>query len=234
MQAQSQFVKALVDGGQWTKLGYLLVPAIHSNDNNEALINWINPSEVGSIEGTVTFTPYQGFTGNGIDGYIKSGHNPRTAGVMKKNDASLGFYRRNDNAAVAGTYPCSIGADSLGYTTLYIRSEYDNGKTGSNVLGAVPAYFSEPNGNMGMYISSRTASNETKIYFNKTLKGTSTVTNSGDPANVELYILAYNKNGTAEAGTFSPDQCSLAFAGSKLIQDDVDTIVDAFNAFFLT
>ena len=60
-------LKTLVNGGVLSELEYYNIKLTHTNDNQEAQINWVTPLSKNTKTGTLTFNPFCGFKGNGTD-----------------------------------------------------------------------------------------------------------------------------------------------------------------------
>ena len=84
--------------GSWDLADRVYNMAVHTNANDEALIDWKDPTNVGKkliLHGTLTFTAYEGFQGDGTSGYLEVPYNPTIDGVnYQLNSASIRLYNR--------------------------------------------------------------------------------------------------------------------------------------------
>ncbi len=177
-----------------------------------------------------TFTPYEGWAGDGISSYIDTNYNPATEGSKYTlNNCSLGIYSRTDSA---GTY-CDIGSrtDTTNYTGLFSRlatgivAHRIHNVATISVNGTVAD-------SLGMNIVTRNAAAQTGLfgYKNKVqLSNSPGVGNTTSIPNGNFYISARNLVGTG-AETLSPRQYALAFAGNHRAQESVNYLYDRFQA----
>jgi len=222
--AQDLFVRTVVASGVWAKLDVFYNYAQTTNAGGEALINWPNP---GTFDATAynapAFVALEGFTGAATK-YIDCNWSPYSNGEnFTQNSASIGVYVRTDET---GSY-VEMGAGDAGATkrvTLDVRytSTYYidlNSATVSSVSNAAAP---------GMYIASRTAVSTGAGYKNKAAVITIANASTGLTAN-NLYVLAYNNNGSQQYNTLR--QVSMAYAGGGMTQADINSLTNAFEVY---
>jgi hypothetical protein len=153
-------IKGLKDDGVWAKLDALWVFACHTNNDSEAMLNWIKTKHQASVFGTGnTFTIDRGIlTGSGTTNYIVLNFNPLSDGVrFQQNSANIFIYSRTNSAS--GGYDFG-GRDSGSTYWLTLASRFSDNKlylrlncaTGSQVniavtnsLGTIGANRSDAN-----------------------------------------------------------------------------------------
>ena len=217
------YVESGVADGWWAKEDVEYVYAAHTNDNGEALINWINP---GTFDATAfnapAFTANEGFLGNGTTQYTNTGGwIPSVNGVnYLQDDASQIIYIRTNISHAswhgtgenADTKDCMISPKNG--ASGYIRTNDGTSVGGVNADG------------LGMYVNTRTASNVKKLYKNKVAIINASTISIGAPTH-SPYCLAYNDDDSA-AG-FRTDQVSMYAFGGGFTQTDVNNKTDAFE-----
>lgn len=98
--AQKARINALITGlkedGLWVLLDYLMLFSKQEAQQN-ALINAKNPAQVATVVGAMSFSPANGFTGNGTSSYLTTTFNPFPGDkLFKQNDAHMGVWCNND------------------------------------------------------------------------------------------------------------------------------------------
>lgn len=221
-------VKGLIDDGIWAKLDCLYLTAAH--EANSSLLNWINP---GTHDLTVVnllaaqFTVDRGWTGNGVNGYLRTNYIPSIDGInLTLNSTSIGAYCRLniiENTTAIGArddtpisnylslLPSIVGGD------LYISN---NDGTWGIVANA---------DSRGFYINSRIAANVRNCYRNKA-NIISDVQASVRIMDKELFVLARNDNGTGVT-YFSTNQIAAAFIGGGMTQTNANNFTDRLELF---
>ena len=191
-----------------------------------SLRNIVKNAHHGTLINNPTWVQYEGITGSGAPSYAKSGYNPAIDKVaLSLNSASIGIYVRTvgttENKILMG---CSDATNGLFYSPAGAAGgeEAYRCNTSSTVTGSVMSEYG------GMYILSRTASNLTKSYRNKTAGLTSILASSAIP-NLEMYSCCRNSSG-APVGA-SNNQIAFEFAGRGLSQSDVDVITHAIEGY---
>lgn len=201
-------VETLVDGGVWDSLDIFPFFAVHTNDDGEALIDWIHPDSTLTAVNSPTFTPYEGFTGDGSTSYINTNWNPSTdAQNYTLNDGLVTAYLRLN---IQSEY--NIGSDDgtnridikLRNTSNQYWARINTGGYSNLAINAV--------GN-GLALAMRTANNLTSGYLNTTLKGTTSDASTEIPNLVIIILGVKRSTGTAYYG---PQQISCAGMGASL------------------
>lgn len=84
----NRFIKALVDGSQWSLFDRAVVYGVHSQ---LAIMNWVNTSFTPTLVNSPTFTADRGITGNATSQYINTNYNTSTQAVQyTQNNCSWG------------------------------------------------------------------------------------------------------------------------------------------------
>lgn len=215
---QARMVKTLVDSGVWDKLD---VFQYYENGN---LINWIAPGTYDATLHGNTLPAYVsnvGFQGNPTElAYIDTGYNPATVGN-------------------------NYGQDSACYGT-YVDASFNDGRWGSHAIhrcyttvassggdayvninqsttgGGVP----NPNNTGGVVITNRSAADAYKMIVDGITVVSQTVASSGI-ANINMFLLAYNNNGTP--ANFDTRTVSCFFAGAGLSDDEIQYLTSAIK-----
>lgn len=200
----------------------LYVLAAQYADN--AIKNWASPGTYDlTAHGSPTFTSNQGYAGDGSAAYFDTGWQPGTNAVkFTRNSGSVGGYNRTSRAAADKML---LGCGTAAAT----KSIKINPNFGSNYYFNVNASTNQDVSNttsQGMFIGSRTASSTTVPYINGSA-GSTDGTASVATAAVNLLLLAYNNNGTAQE--FSSDQIAIAFAASGMTGTQAAAVSTAFN-----
>jgi len=223
-EEQNTMVSSLVSAGVWAELDALYIFAVHTNDDSEALINWVNPGiNDATIGVSPTFTAYEGFQGNGTTQYINLNFNPTTDGSnFTINDCSFYNYIRNnvkEDTYDFGGYDGSNRAMFRAYGStdqVFIGINTTTGRTASNT------------DSRGFFYSERTASNSMEFFRNDSSLGTDSTASSGRP-NVDLYACAQNNNGSP--GNFSTRQISVIGFGGALTSGQQTTLMNAIETY---
>lgn len=204
----NQFVLDLKSAGIWSLLDVLWVPAI---DNvNLAKLNWKSPSNFQLVGGVTAgafppFTANQGFIGNNND-YIKTGWIPSTHGVN---------YTQNDASIISGTLAettaldMSTGALDSGnvHYSVIIPRLTNTAFTRINSSTSATAAQSVQASSIHFYHGQRTSSTALKLFIDGSEVSSVSSTSDGVPT-VQVYIEAYNNNGTV---------AGLSVAGSSIV-----------------
>ena len=161
-----------------------------------------------------TFTPYEGWAGDGISSYIDTNYNPATeADNYKLNDASMMFYSR----AAGGT-----NRDMGNSLTNRIQAIYSGNSCyyQLNGNGASTTVIAD---SLGMFIcAGNDGSNKTYYYKNKTPIHSRTAAQTAIPSgNITLLKVAVS---------YTTRQQAFAACGKYLTQTSVNHITDRFEA----
>ena len=203
----NQFFQDLIDAGISSKLDRLWIFAGPSE--GVCLVPLINPSSTpAGNSSSTTFTPYQGYTGNGVNSYINCNFNLSTQGVQYTlNSASMGIYLRvqasvsSDQCVIAAQSGSSYSFIQPRYTGNYLRSQLN-----SNVFPAPPSNTLTT----GLISVSRANSPNTTHWRNGSLLGSISAPVTSVPNSITTIL-------TRLGSDFSTNQASLAFIGSGSI-----------------
>lgn len=219
-------VCGLVTDGIFAKLDMLHIYA--AINNTTALLNLISSSFTGIEHGTLTFTAFTGYTGNGSTGYIDSQFKASTASSPKftQDSASIGTYIRTSRTMQDNS--SSIGEIGSGFTL--IRPNQSGGIGGARFGVDVGTVTIVANGNaQGFLVASRTGASITNLYRNSS--GTpisSPVTASSYLSNQFIFIGADNSGGPE---AFSTDQIAAAIIGGGLSSTDFTNLSSRINTY---
>jgi len=163
-----------------------------------------------------TFTPYEGFAGDGISMYIGTNYNPASDTIKYTlNDAAFGAYTRVLSTISSGT----IFSYSPGK---YLRLNTINSAAGDRVyINADYVTIALVNA-AGMWITGRTSSENISYMINKSYS-TNTKTSVGLPDAEVTIFKGYT-------GAYTDGQLSFLFIGKSLTQANMETITDIFEA----
>ena len=209
---QNQLIVDLKAGGIWSKLDTFAVFAT-DGDEDFALIDWIRLTQYTAVN-SPTFTPNQGFQGDGVSSSIDTNFNPFINGVnYTLNNASFGYYMRLYDTAPSPfefTIRCSTNA-YIRYTnmrkTINSTTRFDGGVS----VGA----------NNQFAALTRTSSSNMELYLNGAQVESMTLTANILP----------NDNYTTLALTDS--QLSMVYTGGNLTTEQSD-FYTAFYTNYLT
>lgn len=223
-------IKALKDGGVWSKLDALYLTA--AADAQAARRNWVQDAFNLTAVNSPTFTADRGYAGNGSSSYLRTGFNPTTAPSPKfaQNSAHVSLADRTSRAAASRV---EMGAINAGPTIFMaqIATRFTGGTALARITGSVtgiPAFASTESS--GRFVVSRTGATAMEAYRNAASIGTS-ANASASLLNLEIYLGALNSNGSPLL--YSTDQIAQAGVGSALSGAEVATL-DAAIAAYLT
>lgn len=189
--AENWLAKEWVRLDLWQYTDHFLLLGSHTNDDFEALINWMNPGtlDASNINDPV-HTPKQGLQYNGTDSYTDTNMNPSVNGVnYTQNSASQIIYIRTDIKTFSrhGIY----GSADLKDCYIWPCRDLDpvfRAYISTNNNASI--YNNNSNGS-GLYINTRTAAAINKLYRNGTAIINGTAASTGVPAH-NFYIGCYN------------------------------------------
>jgi hypothetical protein len=219
-EAQAIMVESLVNSGVWSKLDIFYLFAQYSNDDGEALTNWINPGTYDCTEvdngGSLIFTSLQGLKGDG-SAYLRTNWNPNTNGDnYTQNSACMGVYARALDLS-DWDMGCSSGGDNTSFVSLQNGALYYRIYVNSNYK----TISIDPR-EAGLKVHDRADANNLYGYINGIKYTPVTLASAGIP-DAECYIFCINNAG---AVGFSTRELSCAFAGASLTQSEH---TDLFN-----
>ncbi|NMC75857.1 MAG: SGNH/GDSL hydrolase family protein [Candidatus Methanofastidiosa archaeon] len=221
-QLYNTFVKTLVDGGVWTKLEYLNIKTAHTNQNGEAQINWITPTIKNTINGTMTFNAFSGFTGS-TNGYIATGIIPSTSTKLLQNSTCYFFYKNKIGAAgksdggTIGVNGHMLNASTHLTEGILTYNRVNNISTSADSAGVTTF--------TGLWILNRTDSSKFDIWHGKTKVITKNKASTGRPDR-EFYEFVLND---ATLTGFSNAEYSLHGLGSGLTDAEITILSDAVD-----
>ena len=229
---QNTLVKGLVDGGYWTnRMDLFYVFANHSNTNNEAYLNWVNPT--GSFNCTApvaapTWTQYVGIQGNASSQYLNTGYTPSSSATnMTQDSATLGIYVLDDTSSTT-MYPVGCSHDEPSLHRFAINPEYGGNapryfiNTGTQIAGTLTTASN------GLHLASRTASDAVEAYFRGSSVGSNTAASVGRPAQA-LLICCTSSVGTP--ASFDSRRIALVMVCNGISSADasaINTIIEAY------
>lgn len=211
-EAQNTLVTSLKQYGIWTKLDTFQLYAVHTNNNDEGLINWIDPGTNDPQLSTPivpTFAADEGFTGDSNESNnvrIQTNFIPSAASKYALNSASFGVYVRT---YVAGT-DCIVGVDDdTNFSQILQQYTLINSLVNTGIDPEDYGFTAHT----GLLALDRPDSTQFNKYRNGVLDGNHTDPSSALPT-AEMYVLAQNdvsSNDNNFAG-----QVSCFFAGESL------------------
>lgn len=212
-------ISGLVTDGDFSSLDALYIWA--APDRTAAVLNLIQNAYNATEAGTVSFSAYVGYTGNGTDFALDSGLNPFSASSPQYtlNSASIGIYVQTDSNAGAGLG--AVGADNVGKTVIlpaYFGSTYYNVNGPQRSVAAAST--------QGLRIATRTASNAVAIYKN----GNTTPVDSGTDASDAVPRADINFF-FSDGSNYSSLQMSAGFIGGGLSSAAMARIAARLNTF---
>jgi hypothetical protein len=172
-----------------------------------------------------TFTPYEGFTGDGLTQYINSNYNPAADGVNYQLDsATICTYIRDqilDNSLRA---LWGVIEPGLGQTQLIPNF---NGNIYEQINSLSINITNNNNNIAGMYNASRNLNNE-YVYINQVLRLIGGKPVSQIP-NSNIFAMCRNNNSVPQA--FTINQFSALFIGGYIDDVDYNSLLDAFETY---
>lgn len=227
MTAQDTMVKALVDAGVWDKLDVLYLFAQESNDDGEALINWINPgANDGTLINAPSFVSLEGFTTDGLTNYINTNWNPTDDGSkFLPASAQISFYEIDNvlaSGVAVGSY-LSVSNDNA----CYINVNGSGSLNGRLYEGtAVPGFTTSDS--RGLNTLSRTAVDKIEVLRNGVSLDT-VVTNSTPDTNSLDFFIGGANDGALDNPTGR--QFAMVCMGGGLIESEVLSLYNAIETY---
>lgn len=204
---------------------------LFANETNEASFkNLVKRSHDADSNGTVTFTAWQGWAGNGSTGYINTDYNQSTGAVTAlQNLNSCGIYSRTNSAAAVFDIGVAVGVIK---TQLYIRYTDNHSYSYLNSLAYLD--YASASDSRGFFVLNRKLETHFEYYVNgdsvASMDGASSVF-----ADDEIFIGSSNSDTTPT--TFSTRQYAFAFFGKGLtkiearkLNNCVETYLDGIGA----
>jgi hypothetical protein len=220
-------VTTLKDNSIWAKIDIAYLLAAHTNANDEALINIVNPGTFDGVEvpngGSLTFTQYEGFASDG-NAYINTSYNPSTdATNFALNSGAIGVYSRSDIFEARYEFGGHTNGASIDGSVIALTNDNFYGS-----INCADITGTSLDSTQGMYVASRLSSGDVDLYRNGS-KVKDDTTSSGSLFNGDLYLCNRNVNGSP--GTPSTKQLSFAFISSGLTLSEVSTLSEAVNEY---
>ena len=232
----NDYIYGLDTCGVLDSLDILYIAAMNNSDN--AGINIIDPDGSYNIDDgdTISFTPYEGWDGDGGNDFLNTGFNPSTDGVhYKLNDAGIFIYVREELADQYEEYEYGIregSTDPSAYLTglwsvtktIYWRT--NKSSSNSFVRGTATR--------QGFFYQERTGVSNEQLFRNNASEQNLTGSASTSLPNADFYILAGNVEGSA--ANFSQNSFSVFGLGSSLSESErtslyslTETLMDALG-----
>ena len=222
----NNFIKTLKTGLSITNLSdaFDCVYVLAGETAESSLRNLVKRLHDATAVNTPTFTALEGFLGDGATNYINTNYNPKTEGSnLVLNSASFGIYSRTDrDASTSKMHGVSGITESIHIIPLRAAGSprvYCNDNTLSNISAT---------GTLGMTTTMRSNVTTKHGARNKTI--TNFAVNSVAIPDGNIYLLARNIIGTG-VNNYDNIQLSFAFTGRNLIQAELNTLFDAFEAY---
>lgn len=202
-----------------------------ANETAEAALKnvFIPASYTTTTSGTITFEAFRGYTGNASNGYLNSNFTPSLdTTVAGLNDASFGIYFR------AATDKGSIEAHGA-YSTAGVskRTQLDRPNGGSDyydiAINSALTGVASTDEISGMFIASRVASNNIKIFANSTQKHSATTVTSGLVDQV-INVCASMYDWGGRFG-YENDQVAVCFYGRGLTGTEVRKVTNCVERY---
>jgi hypothetical protein len=222
---QNRLINDLKAAGIWGKLDSFVVFATNGN-SNFALIDWKRLSQYTAVN-SPSFTPNQGFAGNGSTSYINTNYNPSVDGInFSQNNASMGIWRRILGAGISG------GSGEMGALqsspAVVTRMTVSRGFNLSGFNDAGPGGIPVTNiASTGLISMNRVNSTTYNFFNNGVLYEQRTQVTTGLP-NLNLYIFGHNYDNTFIQPNQS--QFSMVYMGADLTNEQVD-FTNALNRY---
>lgn len=213
-------ISGLVTDTDFAKLDALHIWA--APDRTSALLNLVQNAYNPTENGTVSFSPNHGYTGDGSTFFLESNFNPFSASSPQYalNSASLGIYVQS-NITSGGTNTDNVGADNVG--AAYITS-FSFGNAVWQVNGG-GARLPTTTTSQGLWVATRTSANDIAFYRNGNttpLDSSAAVASDFVPRETFKYF---------KRGGFSQSQMSAGFFGSGLSSAAMARISARINTF---
>lgn len=214
-RAINQLIKSLKTSGLWSKIDVLQVYA--ALNVTDAVINWKNPGVNNAIlVNSPVLEADRGITGDGASSYIRSGFIPSANGVnFTLNSAGFHIGIRN-NLDMSGTdLGVTDGTNLVRFLSRYSSSSslYNVNQTSNTTAGSITT-------SAGFFSVCRTAVDSLYRRRNKASTGTETTASSSLP-NKEVYIGAYNNNGSPNNYTNRQYSFAALSSGFSAIESDL-------------
>jgi hypothetical protein len=163
----------------------------------------------------------------GVDGYANTNLDPQSA--LSLNNTHISFYSRTDTST---TENVEIGVNNTSTNSrLFIAPKFSGANTAYRAVNSLEAGPGTSPDMKGFFIASRIASNQMKLYKNSSILFTDS-TSSTTLNNYNLFLLAYNVNGSALY--YTDRECAFASIGEGLTDTEAANFYTAVQAFQTT
>jgi hypothetical protein len=190
------------------------------------LLDWVNTSYNGTIVSNATIIPFRGVAQMKSEGYVNTGYNPTAnATHYKLNSASVGMWVLDNMAeSLWGGGYTNVGASA---TTLALG--YDGKNTAWISLNETARALTNAYPWNGMLSLSRVSSTKIQGYQNATKITTQASSTSSALPNLNMYVSAYNANGTA--GTWTINRKAAFWIGGQLTDNQSLKLYQILNRY---
>ncbi len=214
--AINQFYLDLKGFNIYTKIKVMILPIWLTAGNCKW--NLINNRSFDLAFSTGFIFSSSGMTGNGTSSFANTFFN---SSVYMLSTGHVGYYSRTQTIAVNQSDIGNINSAVSPNKTSFIVSSSTSIQTrfGSGLIIATKSTTD----NRGFILSSRLNNTSLKLYIKGILEATNTNNNTQITPNLNIYLSAYNNNGTA--GNYSTKQCCFYTMGDAL----TDTEATNFN-----
>jgi hypothetical protein len=185
----------------------------------------MNPGTFNWTDGNTTnFTKYEGVNGTGDGDYLLTGYIPNTHKInIAQNSITLAVYALEDKVETTAAIGCEGGTNRLYLRPCNVSTQQ------SSILNSGGAMTVNTGSGEGFHMATRRGAAETEAYRNGASLGGDTDASTGVPADDQIYILAYNNDGVAEA--FYSGKISIIIVMAAVSDTDasnINTIIETY------
>jgi hypothetical protein len=223
-----QLIRGLWQDETWGLLDCLYILA--APDAATAQLNLVGTNYSLIANGTTTFTPDQGFAGDGSTGYLNTQFNPATATAPKfaLSSASFGAYDRTSSATVSSSI-------IIGNKNTWQNYLSPLNSTGNCAVEVNAAHFNgagSSTNHQGAWIANRDPVNgATTVTLYKNGSSTPLSSTSDSSTTVTSANFALLAQGSVSVSGFTTDQLAAAFIGGGLTGIQAAAINNRINAY---
>jgi len=202
-------IKGLKADGVYALGDCLWVRGVHASQ--AGCLNWIKRAHDSTPVNAPTFTPKQGFTGDGISSYLNNNYTPSAhTDNFKQTTASLFIMQMN-----VGDISSSIKVGAINTTTR--RIELNNNPSGNELIrlnSTTTPTNTQVNHNNGDYVGYTLTGGAIQGYKNGSVEGLNVAITQGTLVGKSLLSLA--RNGTTVVDGYNNGQESVLWLGDAL------------------